>query len=128
MFEPFSQITNEINWYFPLKEVLRIVSFGQYENLEFVLMYVNQYLFVKEPSNSFIWKYRAFWLNISHKLDRGHRELLDGRLCRPDSEQWSWTSNSCTMTVVKLCWQNKVHISLYFLCLVFLIQLLAYSY
>ena len=36
----------------------------------------------------------------------GHWELLDGRLCRPDSEQWPWTSNLCTMTIVKSCWHN----------------------
>ena len=27
-------------------------------------------------------------LQMTTKLNRGHRELLDGRLCRPDSEQW----------------------------------------
>ena len=36
----------------------------------------------------------------------GHRELLDGRLYRPDSEVWPWTSNLCTMTIVKLCFHN----------------------
>ena len=30
-------------------------------------------------------------------LNRGHRELLDGRQCRSDSEQWPWTSNLCTV-------------------------------
>ena len=40
------------------------------------------------------------------ELNRGHRELLDRRLCRLDSAQWPWTSNLCAMTIVKLCWHN----------------------
>ena len=39
-------------------------------------------------------------------LIRGHREILDGRLCRPDSEQWPWSSNLCTIIIVKSCWHN----------------------
>ena len=49
------------------------------------------------------------WKNLGKMvcyLLRGHRECLDGRLCRPDSEQWPLTSNLCTMTIVKLCWHN----------------------
>ena len=30
----------------------------------------------------------AFQLYSYSRFVRGHRELLDGRLCRPDSEQW----------------------------------------
>jgi hypothetical protein len=40
------------------------------------------------------------------EIRRGHPELLDGRLCRPDSEQCPWTSNLCAMTIVKSCWHN----------------------
>ena len=53
------------------------------------------------------------WYYYVDALSHGHWELLDGRLCRPDSKQWPWTSNLCTMTIVKLCWHNftqKVHI------------------
>ena len=55
-------------------------------------------------SNSCLTKSNLNWTLIG----RGHsiRELLNGRLCRPDSEQWPWTSNLCTMTIVKLCWHN----------------------
>ena len=35
-------------------------------------------------------------------LDHGHRELLDGRLCRADSEQRPLVSNFTTVAIVKL--------------------------
>jgi hypothetical protein len=35
---------------------------------------------------------------LSATLPRGHQELLDGRLCMPDSEQWPLTCNLFTMT------------------------------
>ena len=61
---------------------------------------------------------------------RGHRELLNRRLCRPDFEQWPWTSNLFTMTIVKLYWHNFTQSTYFviFLCLVFLIDLLTYPY
>ena len=36
----------------------------------------------------------------------GHRELLDGRLYRPDSEQRPLVSNYTTVAIVKLCCHN----------------------
>ena len=36
-------------------------------------------------------------------LIRGHRELLDGRLCRPDFEQWPWTSKIMLAQVHTKC-------------------------
>ena len=36
-------------------------------------------------------------------LGRGHQELLDGRLCRLDSEQRHLVSNFTTVAIVKLC-------------------------
>ena len=36
----------------------------------------------------------------------GHRELLDGRLCRPDSEQRPLVSYFTTVAIVKLCCHN----------------------
>ena len=33
----------------------------------------------------------------------GYREVLDGRLCRPDSEQRPLVSNFTTVAIVKLC-------------------------
>ena len=44
-------------------------------------------------------------------LDRGHRELLDGRLCRPDSEKMSLVSNFSTVAIVKLCCHNFTQIA-----------------
>ena len=35
---------------------------------------------------------------FSPKSSRGHRELLDGRLCMPDSEQRPFVSNFTTVT------------------------------
>ena len=63
-------------------------------------------------------------------MDRGHRELLDGRLCRPDSEQRPLVRNSTTVAIVKLCCHNFTQIAnfMIFLCLVFLMDLLTYSY
>ena len=34
-------------------------------------------------------------------FNHGHRELLDGRLCRPDSEQRPLISNFTTVAIVK---------------------------
>ena len=42
---------------------------------------------------------------------RGHRELLDGRLCRPDSEQRPLVSNFITVSIVKLCCHNFTQIA-----------------
>ena len=42
---------------------------------------------------------------------RGHRELLDGRLCRPDSEQRPLVRNFTTMAIVKLCCHNFTQIA-----------------
>ena len=32
--------------------------------------------------------FRYTYWKKEHRLDCGHQELLDGRLCRPDSKQW----------------------------------------
>ena len=37
---------------------------------------------------------------------RGYREVLDGRLCRPNSEQRPLISNFITVAIVKLCCHN----------------------
>ena len=42
---------------------------------------------------------------------RGHRELLDGRLCRPDSEQRPLVSNFTNVAVVKLGCHNFTKIA-----------------
>ena len=42
---------------------------------------------------------------------RGHRELLDGRLCRPDSEQRPLVRNFTTVAIVKLCCHNFTQIA-----------------
>ena len=42
---------------------------------------------------------------------RGHRELLDGRLCRPDSEQRPLVSNFTTVAIVKLCCHDFTQIA-----------------
>ena len=44
-------------------------------------------------------------------LSRGHRELLDGRLCRPDSEQRPLVSNFTTVAIVKLYCHNFTQIA-----------------
>ena len=46
-----------------------------------------------------------------HVLNRGYREALDGRLCRPDSEQRPLVSNFSTMAIVKLCCHNFTQIA-----------------
>ena len=66
-----------------------------------------------------------------HISDRGHREFLDGRLCRTDSEQRPiMVSNFTTVAIVKLCSHNFTQIAnfMIFLCLLFLIDLLTYPY
>ena len=68
---------------------------------------------------------------VKHDLiERGYREALDGRLCRPDSEQRPLVSNFSTMAIVKLCCHNFTQIAnlMIFLCLLFLIDLLTYPY
>ena len=40
------------------------------------------------------------------ELGSGHREVLDGRLCRPDSEGRPLISKFTTMAIVKLCCHN----------------------
>ena len=42
---------------------------------------------------------------------RGYREVLDGRLCRPDSEQRPLVSNFTTVAIVKLCCHNFTQIA-----------------
>ena len=42
---------------------------------------------------------------------RGHRELLDGSLCRPDSEQRPLVSNFTTEAIVTLCCHNFTQIT-----------------
>ena len=42
---------------------------------------------------------------------RGYREALDGRLCRPDSEQRPLVSNFTTVAIVKLCCHNFTQIA-----------------
>ena len=42
---------------------------------------------------------------------RGHGELLDGRLCRPDSEQRPLNSNFTTVAIVKLSCHNFTQIA-----------------
>ena len=49
-------------------------------------------------------------MNLS-KISCGHRELLDGRLCRPDSEQKPLVSNFTTVAIVKLCCHNFTQIA-----------------
>ena len=44
-------------------------------------------------------------------VNHGHRELLDGRLCRPDSEQRPLVSNFTTVAIVKLCCHNFTQIA-----------------
>ena len=58
--------------------------------------------------------------------NRGYRELLHGRLCRPDSEERPLVSNFTNVAIVKLCCHNFTHIAnvMIFLCLLFLIDLL----
>ena len=46
--------------------------------------------------------YALIWASALGTLLRGHRELMDGRLCRPDSEQWPWTSNLCIVNNSKI--------------------------
>ena len=43
--------------------------------------------------------------------NRGHRELLDGRLCRPDSEQRPLVSNFTNVAIAKLCCHNFTQIA-----------------
>ena len=57
----------------------------------------------------------TFWNHA--ELDRGYRELLDGRLCRPDSEERPLVSNFTTVAIVKLCCHNfsqSAHIMIFF--------------
>ena len=70
-------------------------------------------------ANPIVW----FWA-LHFFIVRGHRELLDGNLCWPDSKQWPWTSNLCTMTIVKLCWHNFTQ-SAYFI--IFLVSSISYK-
>ena len=67
---------------------------------------------------------------ICGESTRGHRELLDRRLCRPDSEQRPLVSNFITVSIVKLCCHNFTQIAnfMIFFCLIFLIDLLTYPY
>ena len=53
------------------------------------------------------------WLEMVEKRPfiRGHRELLDGRLCRPDSKQRPLVSNFTTVAIVKLCCHNFTQIA-----------------
>ena len=51
------------------------------------------------------------WSNLIIDINRGHRELLDGRLCRPDSEQRPLLSNFTTVAMVKLCCHNFTQIA-----------------
>ena len=44
-------------------------------------------------------------------LHRGRRELLDGRQCRPDSEQRPLVNNFTTVAIVKLCCHNFTQIA-----------------
>ena len=44
-------------------------------------------------------------------LERGYREALDGRLCRPDSEGRPLISNLTTVAIVKLCCHNFTQIA-----------------
>ena len=60
---------------------------------------------------------------ICCRFRRGHRELLNGRLCSPDSEQWLWSSNLCTIAIVKLCWHNFTQ-SAYFM--IFFVSSISY--
>ena len=46
-----------------------------------------------------------------YRPNRGYRELLDGRLCRPDSEQRPLVSNFTTVAIVKLCCHNFTQIA-----------------
>ena len=50
------------------------------------------------------------WRNADG-LRRGYREALDGRLCRPDSEQRPLVSNFTTVAIVKLCCHNFTQIA-----------------
>ena len=44
-------------------------------------------------------------------LIRGYREVLDGRLCRPCSEQRPLVSNFTNVAIVKLCCHNFTQIA-----------------
>ena len=57
---------------------------------------------------------------VSTNINRGHRELLDGRLCSLESEQWP-------LTKVKSCWHNFTQSAYFvtFLCLLFLMDLIS---
>ena len=44
-------------------------------------------------------------------IQRGYRELLDGRLFRPDSEQRPLVSKFTTVAIVKLCRHNFTQIA-----------------
>ena len=61
---------------------------------------------------------KSSWISATFKfffalyiLDRGYREALDGRLCRPDSEQRPLVSNFITVAIVKLCCYNFTQIA-----------------
>ena len=45
------------------------------------------------------------------QIIRGHRELLDRRLCMPDSEQRPLVRNFTTVAIVKLCCHNFTQIA-----------------
>ena len=78
-----------------------------------------------------IWSRQAAAGGGNGGIDRGHRELLDGRLCRPYSEQRPLVSNFTTVAIVKLCCHNFTQIAnfmIFFLFLLFLIDLLTYPY
>ena len=72
----------------------------------------------RRPNFSDFFDLCLHWVSVVH--EHGHRELLDGRLCRPISTLWPWTSHLC-MYYVLLMSTNRVNSSEH-LCLTMITQ------
>ena len=68
--------------------------------------YYNSIIDERVCSQTTLTRFWLFW-----PPTRGYREVLDGRLCRPDSEQRPLVSNFSTMAIVKLCCHNFTQIA-----------------
>ena len=108
-----TKVTTVLVWFFMnmsliLYFLLRNIHLG----LECFLFMLRQFELCTYTFTSFTTQYSYLIIMYWHAnentffLDmniRGHRELLDGRLCWPDSEQRPLVGNFTTVGIVKLC-------------------------
>ena len=87
------------------KEVKPIMKWHFHTSLSF------QYCLILKKKRTKLLFTNLYYVNKTDRLSRGHRELLDRRLYRPDSEQRPLVRNFTTVAIVKLCCHNFTQIA-----------------